>query len=238
MIARPIRSVFPKSGGGRTSAGQLPRPTTERRLAMSYDTGAPTSGTRAGRGTVCSVVRYDAAAPTLILLCLLSGCATSLSYPSVEPLRYQTEVEYIEVGGLVAASENVRIPLGPGRSYWFNGTDGSRWASDLPLVPPSTKVVILHQGVGLVATSDSPMVIRHVGGPRVVKRGWYGRIVEQRPGDPGTTEVTIEDGRRFEVRGARDPGAWRLPVEVVLSEDEDRIFPLESGIELEVVREL
>lgn len=181
-------------------------------------------------------MKHEAAFRVLILASCLSGCAPARSFTAVDPLRFDSDVEYIEVGSLVAASENIRVPLGPGRSYWFNASDGSRWASDVPTVPAFTKVIILREGVGLVNAGTSRLVLRHVSGPRHEKTGWYGRVIEERPGSRGRTEVTTEDGRRFEVTSRSRSGTLPLPFDVLVSEDLTRIFVLENGAELMIVR--
>lgn len=168
---------------------------------------------------------------------VLAACATTLSgRPSPPPLLYNTQVEYVEVESLVSASENALIPLGPGRSYWYDTPDGARWASDSATVPASTKVLIWHQGIGHVDPSHSDFTLRHVEGPREVKEGWYGRITEIQAGANESMQVTIEDGRRFEVTGEARDDLARLPFEVLIGEDQETIFVLGDGGELNVVR--
>ena len=65
-------------------------------------------------------------------------------------------------------------------------------------------MVILHEGRGLVYTPSGVQEVRHVAGPRDVKRGWYGRVVETRAASGGPAQVTLENGRRFEVRADDD----------------------------------
>lgn len=171
----------------------------------------------------------------LLSVPVLAGCGASLS-PGAAPLYHDSMVEYVEVGGLVAASENVRVPLGPGRSYWFNGSDGSRWAADVATVPGNTPIVIIHEGLGIINPEGPTHIVRHVSGPREVKRGWYGRVVDVATGEGGTTLVMTEDGRRFEVSADELSPGTRTPFEVVVSEDATQIFMLDEGDELTVLR--
>ena len=177
--------------------------------------------------------------PSLLPMALLAACGSTVSLggPAV-PLRYNTEVEYVEVGRLVAATENALSPLGPGRSYWYDAADDSRWASEMATVPATTKVVIFYEGLGYVDPSRREFTLRHVEGPRNVKRGWYGRLIEIEPGAGQALHVTLEDGRRFEVTGETREDLPRLPFEVLLGEDLENIFVLEGGDVLEVVRTL
>lgn len=177
--------------------------------------------------------------PLLLFAATAAGCGTTLGIgPPATPLRYGTEVEYVEVGHLVSATENALIPLGPGRSYWYNAADRSRWASETATVPATTKVLIQHDGMWYADPSRPTFVLRHVEGPRNVEQGWYGRLTEIQPGTGQALQVTIEDGRRFEVTGETRDDLPRLPFEVLLSEDLDSIFVLEGGAELEVVRRI
>src|SRR5690606_29254506 len=134
--------------------------------------------------------------------------------------------------------ENALIALGPGRSYWYDASDRSRWASESATVPARTKVLIWHEGVGLPDPSRREFTLRHVEGPRNLKQGWYGRITEVQPGTNESLQVTVEDGRRFEVTGESRDDLPRLPFEVLIGEDREKIFVLDGGDELNVVREI
>ena len=169
----------------------------------------------------------------------VAACGTTVALGGQPTtLRYDTEVEYVEVGRLVAASENALIPLGPGRSYWYDAADRSRWAAESGTVPATTKVLILHEGMAHVDPSRREFVLRHVEGPRNVQQGWYGRLTQIEPGSGQALQVTIEDGRRFEVTGESRDDLPRLPFEVLVGEDMEKIFVLEGGDELEIVRAL
>lgn len=169
---------------------------------------------------------------------LLTACAATFGSQAVPPLRYDTEVEYVEVGGLISAIENVLIPLGPNRSYWYDGRDGSRWSSDSPTIPASTKILIWRGGLGQVDPMRRDFTLRHVEGRRDVKQGWYGRITEIAPGTGQSLRVTIEDGRQFEVTGETREGLPRLPFAVVIGAEVEAIFVLDGADELRVVREI
>lgn len=177
--------------------------------------------------------------PTLLLMAAASACASTGSMGGVAPLlRYDTRVEYVEVGRLVGSSENVLIPLGPGRSYWYDAADRSRWASEIATVPATTKVLIVQNGVAYVDPARREMTLRHVEGPRNIKQGWYGRLTQIQPGVGAALLVTLEDGRRFEVTGADRNDLPRVPFAVLVGEDAETIFVLNGGDELDVVRAL
>jgi hypothetical protein len=168
---------------------------------------------------------------------LLISCTQPYGGPTAD-LSFDREIEYVEVGRLIPASENVLVPLGPGRSYWFNGQDGSRWAADIATVNTSTQVVLIHRGSAVVDVAREPQVIRHVSGPRVVKRGWYGRVVEERATGERSGEVMLEDGRRFEVTSEGRLGRVPTPYQVVVSADTSKIFVLRSAESLAIDRRL
>ena len=175
----------------------------------------------------------------LIGLALLAACSTTLTGgASAVPPGYDTEIEYIEVGGLISASENVLIPLGPQRSYWYDGRDGSRWASDSATIPASTKILLWRGGMGQVDPTRRELTLRHVEGPRDVLTGWYGRITEIEPGTGQSLVVTVEDGRQFEVTGGTRDRLPRMPFAVVLGEDQEALYVLDGATELTVVREI
>jgi hypothetical protein len=176
---------------------------------------------------------------TLLLIAVLGACASTGYLGGVAPLlRYDTVVEYVEVGRLVASSENVLIPLGPGRSYWYDAADRSRWASEIATIPATTRVLILQNGVAYVDPLRRELNLRHVDGPRNIKQGWYGRLTQVQPGAGQALVVTLEDGRRFEVTGTAREDLPRIPFAVLVGEDAETIFVLNRGDAFDVVSEL